>query len=223
MADTIIVRREIYWGMSEDAIRERVVENALSLLGIKEGTREFEEKIRSVYNAQKPLPRGHKLSKTDPWCAAYVTVVGILSEIVGVILPECSCSRMIELYKAQGRWEERDDYDGQIGDILMWDWQDDGKGDCTGAPDHVGILVEKDGDDWKVAEGNFDNQVKIRPVPRNRACVRGWACPNYAALVHGFTDVPEGAWYREAVQWADGEGVAEGVGGMRGSSPRAWG
>ena len=215
MADNKVIRRSIYWGMSEEAIRERVVENALSLLGIKEGTKDFEEKIRSVYNAQKPLPRGHKLSKSDPWCAAYITVVGIMAEIIGVILPECSCSRMIELYKARGQWMERDDYDGQIGDILMWDWQDKGVGDCTGAPDHVGILVEKDGDNWKVAEGNCDNRVKLRPVRRDQIHIRGWCLPDYAALVHGFSDVPADAWYREAVEWADGRGIAEGVGGMR--------
>lgn len=207
-----IIRRSIYWGMSEETIRERVVGIALGLLGIREGTKEFEEKIRGVYNAQKPLPIGHKLSKTDPWCAAYVTVVGILAEISDIILPECSCSRMIELYKAKGQWMEADNYDGQIGDILMWDWQDKGVGDCTGAPDHVGILVEKDGDNWKVAEGNFDNQVKLRPVRRDQIHIRGWCLPDYAALVHGFTDVPEDAWYRKAVQWADGRGITEGIG-----------
>lgn len=206
-----IIRRRIYWGMSEQAIRERVAQIALGLLGIKEGTRAFEEKIRSVYNDLKPLPFGHKLSKTDPWCAAFVTVVGILAEISDIILPECSCSRMIELYKAKGQWMEDDGYDGRIGDILMWDWQDKGVGDCTGAPDHVGILVEKDGDDWKVAEGNFDNQAKLRPVRRDQIHIRGWCLPDYAALVHGFTDVPGDAWYREAAQWAEGEGITEGI------------
>ncbi len=211
MADKKIIRRSIYWGMSEEAIRERVAEIALGLLGIKEGTKEFEERIRSVYNAQKPLPRGHKLSKTDPWCAAYVTVVGILAEISDIILPECSCSRMIELYKARGQWMEADGYDGQIGDILMWDWQDKGVGDCTGAPDHVGTLVEKDGDNWKVAEGNYDNQVKLRSVRRDQIHIRGWCLPDYAALVRGFTDVPKDVWYREAAQWAEGEGITEGI------------
>lgn len=206
-----IIRRSIYWGMSEEAIRERVAEIALGLLGIKEGTREFEEKIRSVYNSIKPLPYGHKLSKTDPWCAAFVTVVGILAEISDIILPECSCSRMIELYKARGQWMEDDGYDGQVGDILMWDWQDKGVGDCTGAPDHVGILVEKDGDEWQVAEGNYDNQVKLRPVRRDQIRIRGWCLPDYAALVHGYQDVPRDAWYREAVQWADGKGITEGI------------
>lgn len=207
-----IIRRSVYWGMSEKAIRERVVGIALELLGIKEGSSDFEEKIRAVYNAQKPLPRGHKLSKADPWCAAFVTVVGILAEISDIILPECSCSKMIERYKARGQWMEADDYDARPGDILMWDWQDDGKGDCTGAPDHVGILVEKDGDEWQVAEGNFDNRVKLRPVRRDQIRIRGWCLPDYAALVHGYQDVPADAWYREAVKWADGKGITEGVG-----------
>lgn len=213
MADNKVIRRRIYWGMSEKAIRQQVAQIALGLLGIREGTKDFEEKIRSVYNSIKPLPFGHKLSKTDPWCAAYVTVVGILAEISDIILPECSCSRMIELYKARGQWMEADGYDGQIGDILMWDWQDDGKGDCTGAPDHVGILVEKDGDNWKVAEGNYDNQVKLRPVRRDQIRIRGWCLPDYAALVHGYQDVPADAWYRGYVLRATELSLMEGVGG----------
>ena len=221
MADNKIIRRSIYWGMSEKAIRERVVGIALGLLGIKEGTEEFEEKIRGVYNAQKPLPRGHRLSKTDPWCAAFVTVVGILAQISDIILPECSCSKMIELYKAKGQWMEADGYDGQVGDILMWDWQDNGVGDCTGAPDHVGILVEKNGDDWKVAEGNYDNQAKLRPVRRDQIGIRGWCLPDYASLVQRFADVGPNAWYAEAVNEAARLGIVQGTGGGKFEPERA--
>ena len=212
MADRIVIRREIFWGMSEEAIREAVAQTAMSLLGIREGTKEFEEQIRKVYNSLKPLPVGYQLSKKDAWCAAFVTVVGMMLEISGVILPECSCSRMIEKYRKAGRWMEADDYDADIGDILMWDWQDSGKGDNTGAPDHTGILVAKDGDEWVVCEGNYDNQVKLRTLRRDQIRIRGWCLPDYAALVHGYRDVPKDAWFRRAVEWAEGKDIVEGIG-----------
>lgn len=212
MAENKIIRRDIYWGMSEEAIRERVVQIALGLLGITEGTKEFEEKIRSIYNAQKPLPRGHVLSKTDAWCAAYITVVGILAEISDIILPECSCAKMIELYKAQGRWMEADDYVPKPGDLVMYDW-DAKSGECTGAPDHVGMVVSVEDQTIRVIEGNYDNAVKCRGICIEYVKVRGYCLPDYAGLVQRFADVDPDAWYAKAVAKAAELGIVEGVGG----------
>ena len=205
--------KDIFWGMREETIRERVVAEARKLLGVKEGSIEH-KKLVDTYNSMPKLPRGYQLRYDDAWCAATMSYIGIVLSISRVILPECSCAKMIALYKAQGRWEERDDYVPGLADIVMYDW-DAKKGECTGAPEHTGMVVGKEGKNLQVLEGNYDNRVKLREIPLRYVKVRGYCLPDYAGLVHGFADVPADAWYREAVQWADGEGIAEGVGGMR--------
>ncbi len=202
---------DVFWGMTEQEIRKRVVEEAAKLVGIREGTAEH-KKLIDTYNTRLPkLPRGYRLTYSDPWCAATMTYIGIVLQISHIILPECSCSRMIELYKAQGRWMERDDYVPDLADIVMYDW-DAKKGECTGAPEHTGMIIGKQGRTLRVLEGNYDNMVKIREIPIEYVRVRGYCLPDYGKLVHGYQDVPADAWYREAVQWADGKGITEGVG-----------
>ena len=201
-----------YIGMTEKAIRKKVADTALALLGIKEGTTEYEQKIRGVYNSQGKLPRGHKLTGSDPWCAATMTVIGIMLGITDIILPECSCSKMIELYKKAGRWEERDDYVPDIGDLVMYAWKGQ-KGENTLAPDHVGMVVSVEGKTIRVVEGNYDNQVKIREICIEYVKIRGFCLPDYGALVQGFADVDPDAWYADAVNKAAELGLMEGVGG----------
>lgn len=202
---------EWYIGLTENAIRERVVAEARKLLGIKEGTAEH-KRIVDIYNTMPKLPRGYKLSYNDAWCAATMAYIGIVLGISNVILPECSCSRMIELYKAKGRWMEDDDYVPKPGDLVMYDW-DAKSGPCTGAPDHVGMVEKVEGKTITVIEGNYDNQVKRRVICVEYIKVRGYCLPDYTGLVQRFADVPEDTWYAEAVNEAARLGLMEGVGG----------
>lgn len=203
--------QNIFFGMSEAAIRERVVAEARKLLGVKEGTVEH-KKLVDTYNSMPKLPRGYRLSYNDPWCAATMTYIGIVLGISHVILPECSCAKMIELYKAQGRWMEDDAYIPKPGDLVMYDW-DAKSGECTGAPDHVGMVEKVEGKTITVIEGNYDNQVKRRVICVEYVKVRGYCLPDYASLVQRFADVDPGAWYAEAVNTAAAAGIMEGIGG----------
>ena len=200
-----------YIGMSGQAIRERVVAEARKLLGIKEGTAEH-KKIVDGYNSQTKLPRGYKLQYDDAWCAGFVSFLGIELGISHVILPEVGCGPMIELYKKAGRWEERDDYVPRPGDLVMYDWQAQ-SGECTGAPDHVGMVESVKGKTITVIEGNYDNSVKRREICVEYVKVRGYCLPDYASLVQRFTDVDPGAWYADEVARAAQLGLMEGVGG----------
>lgn len=200
-----------YIGMTEDAIRQKVADTALALVGIKEGTAGH-KKIIDIYNAQRKLPRGYKMTYTDAWCAATMTYIGIILGIPNIILPECSCSAMIERYKKAGRWEERDDYVPDIGDLVMYAWKGQ-KGENTLAPDHVGMVVSVEGKTIRVVEGNYDNQVKIREICVEYVKVRGYCLPEYGSLVQGFSDVDPGAWYAKDVAKAAELGIMEGVGG----------
>lgn len=208
-----------YIGMSESAIRERVVAEARKLVGIKEGTAEH-KKLVDGYNSQGKLPRGYKLSYNDAWCAATMSYIGIALGISHVLLPECSCSRMIELYKAQGRWMEDDAYVPRPGDLVMYDW-DAKSGECTGAPDHVGMVESVKGKTITVIEGNYDNSVKRREICVEYIKVRGYCLPDYAGLVQRFTDVDPGAWYADAVNRAAQLGIVQGTGGGKFEPDRA--
>lgn len=199
-----------YIGMTEDAIRQRVVDTALAYLGVREGTAEHKE-IVNLYNSQSKPPRGYLLKDTDAWCAAFVSVVGIVLGISNIILPECSCGKMIELYKAAGRWEERDDYVPRPGDLVMYDW-DAQRGECLGAPNHVGMVESVNGKTITVIEGNYDNQVKRREICVEYIKVRGYCLPDYGSLVQRFTDVEPDAWYADEVARAAELGIVEGVG-----------
>lgn len=204
--------KENFASMTEGAIRERVVQEAIKKLGVKEGGVEH-KKIVDIYNSQCKLPRGYKLQYSDAWCAAFISYVGIVLGISDVILPEVGCGAMLSLYKKAGRFEERDDYVPQIADIVMYDW-DAKAGECVGEPDHVGMIVSVSADKktFRVIEGNYDNQVRYRDVCREYVKFRGFCLPDYGRLVHFFDDVPSSAWYADDVNRAAELGIMKGVG-----------
>ena len=94
---------------------------------------------------------------------------------------ECSCNRMITLYKKLGRFIEDDSYTPQKADIIFYDWNDNGIGDNKGQADHVGIVVSVNGTSIKVIEGNKNNAVEYRTINLNGKYIRGYAVPNYAS------------------------------------------
>ena len=198
-------------GMTEDAIRQRVVDTAVSLLGIKESSAEHKH-IIDTYNSKLPkLPRGYKMGYNDAWCAATMTYIGITLGITDIILPECSCSAMIELYKRKGRWMEDDAYVPKPGDLVMYAWKGQ-KGENTLAPDHVGMVISVEGKNIKVVEGNYDNQVKARTICVEYVKTRGYCLPDYGSLVCGFSDVPADAWCADEINRAAELGLMVGVG-----------
>nr|DAJ17764.1 MAG TPA: N acetylmuramidase [Siphoviridae sp. ctngg6]DAN23159.1 MAG TPA_asm: N acetylmuramidase [Bacteriophage sp.] len=95
------------------------------------------------------------------------------------ILPECSCNRMIKLYKNKKQWVEDDTYVPDMGDILFYAWKDNGVGDCELEADHVGIVKEVKNNIIYVIEGNYSKQVKIRQIKVNGKYIRGFATPDY--------------------------------------------
>ena len=65
----------------------------------------------------------------------------------------------------------------------MYDWDDNGKGDDTGWPEHVGIVVEVSGNNMKIIEGNKSDAVGYRNVEINGRFIRGFCLPNYGSKV----------------------------------------
>lgn len=134
-------------------VRQNVVNEAKKYLGYKESDGSH-KKIIDIYNGHSPLARNYRVKYTDSWCAVFVSAVAIQCGLTDIMPTECSCGRMIELYQKLGCWEENDAYVPNIGDIIMYDWDDSGNGDNTGWPDHVGIVTEVNGNTFKVIEGN---------------------------------------------------------------------
>ena len=174
--------------MTANELRRKVVSKALSYLGCKESNGSHKQiidlynshkQIIDLYNSHKPLARGYAVKYTDEWCATFVSAVSIACGLTDIMPTECSCSKMIELYKKMGRWKEADDYVPQMGDIIMYDWQDSGKGDNTGAPDHVGIVTAVNGIEITVVEGNKHESVAYRDMSVNGRYIRGYCLPNY--------------------------------------------
>lgn len=168
--------------MTEKELREKVVSIAKSYLGCKESDGSH-KKIIDIYNSVTPLPSNYRVQYTDAWCATYTTAIGIKAGLSDIILRECSCQRMIDLYKKAGRWIENDAYTPQKGDIIFYDWDDNGIGDNKGHSDHVGIVVEVNGTSLKIIEGNMDDAVGYRNIKVNNRYIRGYGIPNYASKV----------------------------------------
>ncbi len=160
----------------------KVVEQAKAWLGKNEKDGSHKA-IVDVYNSHRPLARGYKVSYTDAWCATFVSAVAIQLGYTDIMPTECSCNKMIELYKKLGVWVENENRTPNPGDILFYDWEDDGKGDNTGRSDHVGIVEKVASGKITVIEGNYKNAVTRRTLSVNGKCIRGYAVPKYDAEV----------------------------------------
>lgn len=166
--------------MTEKELRQKVVGVMKGWLGYNEINGKH-KKIIDLYNSHKPLARGYKVRYTDEWCATAVSAAFIQADLTDIAPTECSCSRMIELYKAKGRWKEADSYTPEPGDLIMYDWEDSGRGDNTGAPNHVGLVAAVTGTSMTIIEGNKGQAVAYRAMSVNGKYIRGYCLPDYAS------------------------------------------
>ena len=156
----------------------KVVKQAKEWLGKKESNGSFKV-IIDLYNSQKPLPVGYKVKYTDEWCATFVSAVAVKLGYTDIIPTECSCDRMIALFKKIGCWIENEDRTPAAGDIIFYDWQDNGVGDNKGSSDHVGIVEKVSGGQIIVIEGNKGQAVARRYLKINGKYIRGYGVPKY--------------------------------------------
>lgn len=164
----------------EAALRTKLVDTACGWAGIREADGSHRP-IVDRYNAITPLPQDYTLTYEDSWCAAFVTVCALESDLTDIIPAECSCARQIKLLQDLGRWEEDDGYLPLPGDLIYYDWDFSKKPDCTGWPEHVGIVVGTFGPFIRVMEGNKDDDASFRVIWQNDWCIRGYGLPDYAS------------------------------------------
>lgn len=160
--------------------RTQILNQAREWIGYNEADGSH-KKIIDLYNSHKPLARGYKLKYTDAWCAGTVSALAIACNATDIIPIEVSCAKLIELAKAKGIWVEADNYTPKPGDFMLYDWDDNGKGDNKGNPDHIGTVEYVVGDTITVIEGNYQNAVGRRLMRVNGKYIRGYITPKYAA------------------------------------------
>lgn len=176
--------------MKEKDLRRLAPDWLAEYKDIKEGSAKHKE-ILKAYNDSKICTR-YKMTTGDAWCATAVSAAFIATGQAGKAgsgalfqCVECSCAMMINLAKEQGIWTENDAYTPQVGDVILYDWQDSGSGDNKGVPDHVGIVYSVSGKNFRVIEGNIHDTVGFRDMQVNGRYIRGYITPNYAAHADG--------------------------------------
>lgn len=182
--------------MTEKELRQKVVSTALAWLGTREYSAKHQEML-DIYNAQRPLPRGTRMQATWPWCAAFVSTVSLQLGLRDIMPTECGCPGMVRLYQDLGRWVEDDAYIPSPADVVFYDWQDSATNyaatDNVGHPDHVGIVLDCDGNNMTIIEGNNANAVNKRVLAVNDRFIRGYGVPDYASKADGAEPQPEPA------------------------------
>lgn len=155
-----------------------VVKQAKAWLGLNESDGSHKA-IIDLYNSHKPLARGYAVQYDDAWCATFVSAVAIKLGYTDIIPTECSCTKLIELFKKLDSWVEDENRTPNPGDILLYDWDDNGVGDNKGGPEHVGIVEKVSNGKITVIEGNYKNAVTRRTLSVNGKYIRGYGVPKY--------------------------------------------
>lgn len=201
-------------GMNETDVRQKPVNYLKQYVGISEGSKQHKD-ILAVFNNSKLCTR-YTMTTKDAWCATGASAAMIATGLVDIFpCVECSCGNMITLAKAAGIWVESDGYVPKKGDYVLYDWDDNGNGDCTGWPDHIGLVDYVKGSTIVVVEANINNTVGYRNLAVNGRFIRGFITPDYAkkATSSGGADtkpstpksVTELAYEVLAGMWGNGE------------------
>lgn len=149
--------------------------------GIAKGSTAHKEILR-IFNDSGLCTR-HTMTVNDAWCATAVSAAFIASGLTGIFpCVECSCENMINLAKKAGIWVENDAYVPSTGDVILYDWDDNGVGDCTGWSDHVGLVKSVSNGVIHVIEGNKSNTVGDRDIAVNGKYIRGFITPRYSDI-----------------------------------------
>lgn len=160
--------------------RDKVLKIMQSWVGCKQGDK-IHKAIIDTFNSIKPLPDGWAMTYTAPWCATTVSAAFHKAGYDKIFPSSANCVTMIAKAKKMGIWIEKDDFIPRPGDLILYDWDDSGKGDNTGSPDHVGMVEKVSNTYITVIEGNkgTTSTCARRVISINGRYIRGFIVPNY--------------------------------------------
>lgn len=125
-------------------------------------------------------PRGYRVPYGVAWCDVTVSAAfakaGAVDLIGGL---ECGVEEHIKIFKNKGIWIEDGSILPQVGDIITYNW-DSGYQPNNGYADHIGLIEAVNGSTFTVIEGNYNDQVARRVIPRGWGYIRGFARPRYS-------------------------------------------
>lgn len=177
--------------MTEKELRQKVADTINAWVGATKGSTKHLD-ILAVYNGHTPLARGYKVKVKDAYCAATVSAAYIRAGIAEYIGTECGVEKYVQIAKGKGIWTENDAHVPKIGDACVYDWNDKGVGDCTGAGDHIGIVTDMAGGTFVVTEGNMSGgKVSKRTMAINSKYIRGFITPDFASIAKDMTPAGE--------------------------------
>lgn len=106
-----------------------------------------------------------------PWCACFVSwVLGNC----GITEPRFTyCPSGIEYFQANGRYAPGGYTDLVAGDIIFFDWENDGESD------HTGIVIGTDGTNVYTIEGNSGDACRVKSYDINSNVICGYGLMNY--------------------------------------------
>lgn len=163
--------------------RAKIVAVAKSYIGACGGS-DAHADILYYFNSVKP--DGYTAKKSDPWCSEFVSACAIQAfgkSTAKKYFPlSAACVYIINKAKKMNIWVESDKYIPEAGDWILYDWDDTGKGDNKGQPDHVGIVEYYKSGYIHVIEGNMGSgsgRCGRRKLRIDGRYIRGFVTPDY--------------------------------------------
>ena len=163
--------------------RSKIVSVAKSYIGACGGSSAHADILR-YFNSVKP--DGYAAKKSDPWCSEFVSACAIQAfgkATAKKYFPlSAACTYVINKAKKMNIWVESDKYIPEAGDWILYDWNDSGKGDNKGQPDHVGIVEYYKSGYIHVIEGNMGSgsgRCGRRKLRIDGRYIRGFVTPDY--------------------------------------------
>lgn len=178
--------------MTESALRKKVVSIMNGWVGGKQGS-SIHKEILKIYNEYASKHGMAKAYESYAWCDITASASWIKAGMAGYVPIAMSCGQSISKAKSLGIWVESDAHKPKIGDAVIYDWEDDGRGDDTTGHDHIGIVVSVGSDTFSVVEGNAGSPSQVRRIQRrkNQRYIRGFICPDYKAIAKKLTPKDE--------------------------------
>lgn len=108
------------------------------------------------------------------WCACFVSWCADQCGYIesGLVPKFAGCVDGANWFKSNGKWQDRT-YEPRVGDIIFFDWEDDG------TTDHVGIVEKCENGIVYTVEGNSGDACKQRQYPVGSSNIYGYGIPAY--------------------------------------------
>ena len=108
------------------------------------------------------------------WCACFTSwCADQCGYLESGIIPKFSlCSDGVNWFKGKGQWQDRN-YEPQAGDIIFFDWGNDG------SIDHVGIVEKCENGTVYTVEGNSGDACRQQSYPVGSSSIYGYGVPQY--------------------------------------------